>query len=302
MSEILYVALDASGVEHAAEGETTWALPGDDGEPATTEKSHGLVLRTTAALLEVLDEVIYRAEPVSGVSPIVDGAMTVSTARLTTRTPWGTEAATRFALSCAAHVLGDRADLRLPDGTTLGRVVADAQHVLDEITPDLAERLGYAARLADLWRLHRARGELGDLAFDLTLDDEAKDLDVFDDPAYETVVPVIDAVLAAIAALRHHVLPRPEEARVDRREARAEHRAPDGRSDDRPATAIVTPFGNEMVGGGPHVGRLEPAWTGAREAARHARLAVRDEKGVAGETLERNWQVATLSSLLESGV
>ena len=271
MSEILYVALDASGVEHAGRGGDHVGVPGDDGEPATTEKSHGLVLRTTVALLEVLDEVIYRAEPVSGVSPIVDGAMTVSTARLTTWTPWGTEAATRFALSCAAHVLGDRADLRLPDGTTLGRVVADAQHVLDEITPDLAERLGYAARLADLWRLHRVRGELGDLAFDLTLDDEAKDLDVFDDPAYETVVPVIDAVLAAIAALRHHVLPRPEEARVDWREALREHRAPDGRSDDRPATAIVTPFGNEMVGGGPHVGRLEPAWTGAREAARHAR-------------------------------
>ncbi|MGD0743504.1 MAG: hypothetical protein ABSA31_09545 [Acidimicrobiales bacterium] len=301
MSEVLYVPVDEGGVEHAAAGDVAWALPGDDGVPVTTDAARGLVLRTPAALLDVLDEVIYRAEPVHGAAQVTDGAMTVSSARLTTRTPWGTESAARFALACASHVLGDRADLRLPDGSTLGEIAADAQHVLEETGPDSAERLGRLARLSDLWRLHREREELGDVAFDLALDDEAKNLDTFDDPAYESVVPVIDAVLAAITALRHYALPRSEVNREERREEREEHRALGTRSMYKPPTVQGTPFGSVMVGGGPRLGGGEPSWTGARESARHARLAARAAKGATGERGEREWQAAMLSSLLESG-
>jgi hypothetical protein len=181
---------------------------------------------------------------------------------------------------------------------TLGRIVTDAQHMLDDLGPHSAEHLGRMARLSELWRLHRERGELGELAFDLTLDDEAKDLDTFDDPAYETVAPVIDAVLAAIGALRHHALPRPEEALDDVREEHEESAALEARHVRKSPTVNVTPFGSAMTGGGPHVTSDEPSWAGAREAARHARLAVRDERGAVGETEEREWQAAELSSLL----
>jgi hypothetical protein len=298
MTEILYVSMDAAGVEHAASGDITWALPRNVSQPTTTENPHGLVLRTTSALLDVLDEAIYRAEPVGGASPIVDGTMAVASARLTSRAPWDTESATRFALACASHVLGDRSELKLPDGMTLGRIVADAQHMLDDLGPQSVEHLSRMARLSELWRLHRERGELGELAIDLTLDDEAKDLDTFDDPVYETVAPVIDAVLAAIGALRHHALPRSEEALDDVREEHEESAALEARHVRKSPTVNVTPFGSAMAGGGPHVTSDEPSWTGAREAARHARLAVRDERGAVGETEEREWQAAELSSLL----
>lgn len=85
MTELFYVSMDAAGVEHAASGDITWALPRNASQLTTTENPHGLVLRTTSAPLDVLDEAIYRAEPVGGASPIVDGTMAVVSARLTSR-------------------------------------------------------------------------------------------------------------------------------------------------------------------------------------------------------------------------
>jgi hypothetical protein len=48
----------------------------------------------------------------------------------------------------------------------------------------------------------------------------------------------------------------------------------------------------------PHLLRYDPAWTGAREAARHARSAMKDRNGADGEASELTWQAATLASIL----
>jgi hypothetical protein len=62
-------------------------------------------------------------------------------------------------------------------------------------------------------------------------------------------------------------------------------------------TAEATPFG-EVEAGAPHLLHYEPAWTCAREAARHARAAARDRQGEAGERSTRNWQAQQLEALL----
>lgn len=294
----LYVALDAEGIEHAAGGPIQWSLP-EGGRDPITEREEGLVLYTPYGLLEVLDEVIWRAEAVGGGDVGTDGELPTHAARLVAPTRWGTEQAARFALQCAAHVLTNRADVSLPDGATLGQVVSDAEQWLDELAPGSAERLGYLGRLAALWRLHREHEDLSDVALGLLSQDATNDLDALDDPAYEVVQPLLDAVLAAIEAVRHHVLPRFEMAWEDRREEREQHDDLDGRTTLRGSDqVVVTPIGNASFGGG-HLRRFEPAWTAAREAARHARREARDQRGDAGEDVERSWQAATLGGILD---
>jgi hypothetical protein len=301
MTDPLYVATDADGVEHTTDGDIAWQLP-STGATTTARADHPLVLRDPAALLGVLEEAIHRAEPVGETAPSGDGTVHATAARLVSETGWGTGSATRFALSCADHVLGDARGVPLPDGTPLGKVVSDAQRVLDGIEPrpggDLGY-LGYVARLSALRRLHRERGELSDLASAAMVADEAKDVEALDDPAYATVVPIVDAVLAAIEALRHHVLPRSEMGLEDRAEEREQQRMLEGKLEIGVPTVTVTPTGPVMSGGGPKLLAHEPAWTSAREAARHARLAARDRGGPTGEEDERSWQASALASLLE---
>jgi len=301
MTDPLYVTTDADGVEHTADGDIVWQLP-STGATTTARADHPLVLRDSGALLEVLDEAIFRAEPVGEVTQSGDGTVHATSARLVVKTGWETESATRLALFCADHVLGNARDVPLPDGTPLGKVVSDAQRVLDELESRPGEDLGYLgylARLSALRRLHREHGELSDLALAAMVEDEKKDVEALDDPAYATVVPVIDAVLAAIEALRHHALPRSEMGREDRAEQREQHRSLEGRSELGIPTVMVTPFGSAMSGGGPKLLAHEPAWTSAREAARHARMAARDRGGQTGEMDERSWQASALASLLE---
>jgi hypothetical protein len=81
--------------------------------------------------------------------------------------------------------------------------------------------------------------------------DVAKDVEALDDPAYATVVPVVDAVLAAIEALRHHVLPRSELGREDRAEEREQQRMLEGKLEIGIPTVVTTLFGSAMSGGGP---------------------------------------------------
>lgn len=297
--EQFYVATDAAGVENAAGGVIQWALPSAKSSTSAVS-GQSLTLRTALGLLDVLDEVIYRVEPVGEVAPLADGVVHVTSARLIAPSKWNTEVATRFALSCAEHILGAAADLTLPDGTALGAIITDAQSLLDELESGSSEHLGYLARLSALRRLHRERTELGEISLALLSEDEANDLAALDDSAYTTVIPVTDAVLAAIEALRHHLLPNFDIAHENSAEERAQHEVVDGSNELRIPTTIVTPFGSAMVGGGPHVPRYEPSWTGAREAARHARMAALDRGGEAGEALERSWQAGTLSELLES--
>jgi hypothetical protein len=297
VTEVLYVPTDSGGVEHAAEGPISWSLPGV-GSPGRTERPAGLRLRTPVALLGALDEVIYRAEPLGEGDADADGILEVPAAQLVSKTPWGTEAATRFALSCADHVLGDKAEVQLPDGTSLGKVVTDAQRYLDEEAS--VGGLGYLAGLSALWHLHRDRRDISEITFGLMAEDEANDVEALEDPAYATVVPLVDAVLAAIEALRHHALSNGGQRGEDRRVEREQHKSLDEGSDLGIASPKVTPFGNVSLGGGPPLSAFEPAWTSAREAARHARIAARDAGGVAGEQSEREWQGATLGRLLES--
>jgi hypothetical protein len=253
MTDPLYVTTDADGVEHTANGDIVWRLP-STGTTTTAGADHPLVLRDSDALREVPDEAIFRAEPVGEATPSGDGTVDATSARLVVKTGWETESATRFALLCAEHVLGNARDVPLPDGTPLGKVVSDAQRVLDGIEPRPGEDLGYlgyVARLSALRRLHRERGELSDLAWAAMVADVAKDVEALDDPAYATVVPVVDAVLAAIEALRHHVLPRSELGREDRAEEREQQRMLEGKLEIGIPTVVTTLFGSAMSGGGP---------------------------------------------------
>ena len=132
MNKQLYVATNAEGVEQTASGAVLWGLPrpGGDrilpGEVTAAPEGGELVLYRPAALLEALDERIFVAEPVGETDDRVDTAG-ARAARLTSETAWGVETAARFALDCAAHVLGAAASTALPDGSTLGDVVAEAR-------------------------------------------------------------------------------------------------------------------------------------------------------------------------------
>jgi hypothetical protein len=296
--ESFYVPVDSKGIEHSAvSGKTAWRLPAD-GAAHLTESDHLLVLRQPQALLDVLDEQIYRAEPSSETEPGPDGTVAVSSARLVAKTHWGTEAATRFALDCATHILRDAGDVALPDGTPLAKVIDDARQVLDGIASESKDHLGYLARIRALRRLRRDRSEVAEVSFGLLIDDEARDIDALDDAAYASVIPVTDSVLAAIEALRHHVLPEFYIDIEDTREEHEEHQNTDRLRAISNPTVVVTPFG-PIEFGGPHVLSYEPAWAGAREAARHARLAAKDRHGGQGEADERSWQATMLASILE---
>lgn len=300
MNKDLYVSTDSEGVQHSASGPIQWILPPGD-VPTQAAAGQTLALREPEALLEVLEELIYRAEPAAEVLVDVDGIVTVQSARLVERAPWNSETATRFALDCAEHVLANASESALPDGTKLMKVIADAREMLDDLELDPNHRLGYFARLGALRRLRRERVEVADLALVAMLKDEAKDLDALDDPAYASIIPVVDAVLGAIEALRHHALPRFFEAVGSRMEESEEAKSLDLEDPLRvPLPAQTTPFGPIMFGGGPSVLRYERSGIGARDAARHARIAARDQRGPDGEKDERIWQAGRLGELLKA--
>jgi hypothetical protein len=296
LGEKLYVTTDSAGIDRSFGEHIAWQLP-DGGASKVTEATPYALLRLPAALLEVLDERIFEAEPTAAVKVADDGTVQVQSARLTTQTAWNTETATLFALDCAEHVLGDARDATLPDGTLLEAVLRDARQFLEDLDSPAGERLGHLARLGALRRLKRERGELADLSFGLLSDDAKRNIDVFDDPAYATIAPISDAVLAAIEALRHHVLPQFALTSEDAREEREEHANSERTTNMKIPTAIVTPFGSAQVGS-EHVLQYEPSWTCAREAARHARTAARDRHGATGEREEMSWQAGRLKALL----
>ena len=206
VDESLYVATDANGIEHSAAGKVAWKLP-VGGISKLTDLGHPLVLRRPIALLEVLDERIYIAESPTSVKVGTDGTVSVPTAQLSAETRWNSAAATKFALDCADHLLGEVGDVSLPDGTSLAKVTADARQMLDGTASESMEHLGRLARISALRRLRHERTEITAVSFD-ELDDAArKDVDAFDDAAYATIITITDSVLAAIEALRHYVLP-----------------------------------------------------------------------------------------------
>lgn len=297
VDQSLYVATDANGVEHSSSGQVAWNIPAD-GVAQVTDLGHPLVLRQPRALLDVLDEHIFLAESPKTVEVGSDGTIQVPTARLTSETRWNAAAATRFALDCADHLLGEVGDLALPDGTSLASVTADARQILDGTASDSKEHLGRLARLSALRRLRRERTEITALFLQELDEADQKDIDALDDPAYATVITVTDSVLAAIEALRHFVLPAFYIDIEDAMERREQYATEDRQSPLPTPEMVSTPLGPLML----HLPDLlpyDPAWVGAREAARHARLAMKDRKGAPGESSELTWQAAALGSILE---
>jgi hypothetical protein len=299
MSDALYVPTDANGVEHAATGPIKWTLPSEHGATDITP-GRTLILRRAPSLLDVLDERVFVAATNEAARITGKGTLEVATARLTEETSWNTESATSFAMSCAQHLLSEVGDVALPDGTSLVGILADARKVLEGISSDAADRLDYLARVRALRRLKHARREIAGESLSTLVDDEVKDVDALDDPAYETLAPITDAVLAAIEALRHHVYPHLYMRAEDANDERLEHGVEDRQTVLRQPTEVVTPFGAASFGGGMPNIDYDPAWTSAREAARHARQAIKDRQGSKAELDELQWQADALEKELNA--
>lgn len=297
MRDQLYVATGYDGVEHTEDGPVRWTLP-DEGAVATAAASGRLFhLRRTSALLDVLEAEIYEAEPASEVTTDEQDVVTASAARLLRRTSWDTRTATSFAIDCAAHAVGDHCAVALPDGTALTAILDDARRAVEGVSNGGVEKLDYWARVSALRRVRHERDKLADLSRGLVYQDEARDVDALDDPRYASVIPVTDAVLAATEALRHHLLPHLYIHLTDRIEERVEARNLDQQTPLSTPTISATAFG-PVATGGAHPLPFEPAWSSAREAARHARQAALDLAGERGMASETEWQTARLNEVL----
>jgi hypothetical protein len=150
-----------------------------------------------------------------------------------------------------------------------------------------------------LRRLKHARRDIAEQSSEALADDDLKDVDAPDDPAYEKLAPITDAVLAAIEALRHHVYLHLYMQAEDSHEERLEHKVEDRATSFSVPTIWVSPFGAVMGGGGANI-EYDPAWTSAREAARHARMAIKDLNGPTAEDEELKWQADALERVLNS--
>jgi len=305
-AERWYVTTDAGGVEHTAGGPVAWVLPGQDGSapggPGTPTEagSRPLVLRRPESLLDVLDERVWRAEAPPGRRGAGASSAEVSEAALVSEARWNSQVASELACACAEHVLGSAAGVTLPGGRTLEGVLADARRALAGATDDGGhEALGRLATVAALHRLRRDRDVLDGLEGELLVDGARRDLDALDDPDYEAVAPIVDAVLAAIEALRHHLGPQLYLRRAERAEALEQEAVLEGAKGSlgRPPVLVETPFGAADVGA--RALRYEPAWACASAAARHARRAASDESGAAAGQAERAWQADLLERALE---
>jgi hypothetical protein len=297
MTGNFYVATDSNGIEHSSSGHVEWVLPGSNGA-GEVQPGHPITLRQPIALIDFLDARIFTASSNEAIDASPAGTVEVMTARLVEETKWDIQMAARFALNCAEHLLIEDGEISLPSGTPLQSIIADARTMLDD-SPESMSHLEYFARVRALRRLKHGRKDIADLSLAILVGDEMKDVDALDDPEYESLAPITDAVLAAIEAVRHFVLPHLYTNLEDAREERIENRILDGKTGIGIPSAVVTPFGNIEVGA-PRILEYEPAWTSAREAARHARLAVKDRSGSQGELNELKWQSDSLELLLTS--
>lgn len=293
MNDHVYVATGADGIEHTASGEVVWQLPDvATGAPGTeTTAPVPLVLRRTAALLDALDEHVYRAEAVGENRDLGDRIETTR-ARLVSKAHWDTDSAARFAIDCAAHALEGAEHLALPDGEELAPILAGARLVLDRDEREPDEHLGFLARLAAVRRLRKVRDSLSGAVLASTTADLGDDLDAVDDPEWATLAASQEAVLAALEAVRHVALPR---------YVRSREEAVDEHPHDEPPTSnplVMTPWG-PIAFGAEHVSPYVPAWTAARDAAMRAREAAHDRGGGDAEAAELSWQADRLGEVLE---
>jgi hypothetical protein len=285
-----YVTTSEHGTEHTPDGDLQWLLPAEDAsQPAEATEGPRLVLRQLSDLIDVLDDAIFTAEPLTDGEEQRHGELIVTSARLLQRTPWGPASAALFALDCAAHVLGDMGDVELPVGFTLASAIADARSYLHDATDEVGVRLGRLARFSAARRLRRTGAKIGEIALAMFEEDISSDLDANSDPTWATTTAAGDAVLAAVEALRHIAAPR----YIAAREEAAEHEEPN--DPGVTPSAWQTPWGPIMVGA-EHESPYLSAGALARETAFRAREAV----GLPAEVAERAYQASRLAEILES--
>ncbi|MGH9293116.1 MAG: hypothetical protein ACRDZ6_10130 [Acidimicrobiales bacterium] len=286
-----FVTGDGDGTSRYGGTELDWPWPqagGVPGEWLRSREGH-VALLDLGGLLRVLGERIFVAEPrdESPAAPDDDGVVTVVEARLVTETAWDGKQAARFALDCAEHVLGDTASPRLRNGASLADVVSAARRALEGGRGDEG-LLGSVSRVASARRLRRSADDLAHLAFSVTISDEAAEVDVLDDPDWESIAALRDAVLGAVEAVRHQAFPHLLGTSADRR----------AHADDAPdvmAVPMDTNWGRFIPG---MHGGIVPAYLGAREAAERARQASSDSGGREALSAELSWQTAALARVL----
>ncbi|MGA3354030.1 MAG: hypothetical protein ABSD85_12725 [Acidimicrobiales bacterium] len=280
----LFVATDTDGLQHHDGYRRLWPLPVPEaegwrpGEVAEPDEHGAPVTLEASELLEQLGERIFVAEPVG-----VSGA-----ARLVAGTLWSELTAATFALDCVDHVLGivpGSAEAELPGGGTLGAIIASARQYISNGAGTDTQRLGIVSRIAAARRLRRESTAIGDAAFTAAAQAEGLGVDVWSDPAWETLAAARDAVLAAVEAVRHVALPFLAERETRKYEALEERKSAD-------VGELDTPWGRFAVGGGGP--KYVPSWVSARDAAERARQAAADLGGPEAGDAEQSWQVERL--------
>ncbi len=287
--EIYFVPTDANGHQWVGDDETVWPLPTrspdgsfEPGAAVTPDTGSPVVLLDLDGLLDDLGERIFVAEVVDAVGLAARGG------RLVRETAWSLHEAARFALDCAEHVVMEPESFKLPSGPTLADVFRSARQYLDrdERRPGdgLLERM---SRIALARRLRHLGDRVADLAFQITIEDEADDLEALDDPGWTATAAVREAVLSATEAIRHDAFPRLLESQNRRYEADS--------AVDLPSELISTPWGNFSAG---NRAGIVPAWVAARDAAERARQAVGDANEATAGAEERAWQRNRLAEAL----
>ena len=203
-------------------------------------------------LLDQLGECVFVAEP----------AGQAGSARLVAGTSWSEQQAAAFALDCVEHILEivpGSADAELPDGGTLGAIIASARQYLETGAGADNHRLGFVSRIAAARRLRREGTAIGDAAFTAAAQAEGQGVDIMSDPAWETLAAARDAVLAAVEAVRHVAFPFLADRETRRYEAHEEHKVAE-------VDQVDTPWGRFAVGGaGP---KYAPSWVGGPRRGR----------------------------------
>jgi hypothetical protein len=284
----LYVATDPEGLERRAGTQMVWPLPYLEARPFMPGRpvDHDVVLLEPRGLLGLLDECIWRAEPLAGAAGGADAAMAAVYAerrdapglehhvgaRLLEPTAWDGFMAAGFALDCAERVVANAAGVSLPDGTSLADALGEVRSWLDS-AEGKDGRVGKLHEIAIAHRLHREEKVIEGAAAKLAEADAGAHLDTEKDPVWTAVAAARDALLAAVEAVQHAVRPRHRE-----REARHFEESEHGEHSD---TEKWLPF-----------------WIAADDAAERARQAAADAGGDEAGAAETEWQAARLAALL----
>ncbi|MGA2529336.1 MAG: hypothetical protein ABSG36_09270 [Acidimicrobiales bacterium] len=279
-----FVATDTDGLQHHDGYRRQWPLPVPEadswrpGEVLEPDEHGAAVTLSASELLGELGERIFLAEAVGE----------LGSARLVAGTLWSELTAAMFALDCVEHVLGivpGSAEAELPGGGTLGAIIASARDYISEGGRTDTQKLGLVSRIAAARRLRRESTAIGDAAFTAATQAEGLGVDIWSDPAWETLAAARDAVLAAVEAVRHVALPFLAERETRKYEALEERKSAD-------VGEVDTPWGRFAVGGGGP--RYVPSWVSARDAAERARQAAADLGGPEVGDAEQSWQVERL--------